>query len=145
MAPMLFANSIFKNKPITIYNSGNMQRDFTYIDDVVEAINRLILKPALANHKFDRSNPDNSSSWAPHRIFNIGNNHPVNLLDFIHILEKEIGIKAIKIFDKERAGDIKNTFADNDKIYNWINFKPKTSLKIGIKNFVFWYKKYYKF
>jgi len=145
MAPMLFANAIFRNKPITIYNSGNMQRDFTYIDDVVEAINKLILKPASSNLKFDRSNPDNSSSWAPHRVFNIGNSQPVNLLDFISILEEEIGIKAIKIFEKERPGDIKNTYADNDKINKWINFKPKTSLKIGIKNFVFWYKTYYGF
>ena len=82
MAPMLFANAIFRNKQITIYNSVNMQRDFTYIDDVVEAINKLILKPASSNLKFDRSNPDNSSSWAPHRVFNIGNSQPVNLLDF---------------------------------------------------------------
>jgi len=145
MAPMIFANSILKNRPINVFNNGNMQRDFTYINDVVEVLLKLISLPALPNKGFDRINPDNSSSWAPHRIFNVGNSHPINLLDFINILEEEIGIKAIKNFQNNRPGDVQNTFADTNRIEKWINYKPNTSLKHGIKNFVLWYKKYYGF
>ena len=143
MAPMIFANAIINKKPLKIFNKGEMSRDFTYIDDVIECITRLIKKPAISNSSFNYISPESSSSWAPFRIFNIGNNKPIKLLEFIALLEKELGITAKKIFEPMQPGDIKNTAADTQKIYEWINYKPQTSLKKGIKEFVNWYKKYY--
>ena len=143
MAPMIFANSIIKKKPINIFNFGNMQRDFTYIDDVVEGIVRCCSKPANTNVKFDPLNPENASSFAPYRIFNIGNNQPIKLLKFIEILEETIGIKAIKNFLPMQLGDVKETFANTDLLNEWVGFKPSTKIEDGIKNFAEWYKNYY--
>ena len=97
MAPMIFTKSIFEGVPLRIFNNGDMMRDFTYIGDVVDVIINLIEKPALANKNFDRKKPEPSTSWAPHRIFNIGNQEPISLMDFISSLEKEIGIKAKRV------------------------------------------------
>ena len=97
MAPMIFAKLIFENKPINIYNYGNMERDFTYIDDVVESIYKCCFKPAIPDLNFEKSNPNPATSFAPYRILNIGNKNPVNLIKFINILESNIGKKAIKI------------------------------------------------
>ena len=121
-----------------------MKRDFTYIDDVVEIIIRLIKKPATLDEQFSKNNPEASTSWAPHRIFNVGNSNTINLMDFINILENELGINAIKEFTRMQDGDVVTTFADTKKIYEWVNFKPNTSLKKGIKEFVNWYKEYYQ-
>ena len=115
-----------------------------YFDDIVESILRVIEKPPQENKLFDKSNPDNGSSWAPYKIFNIGNSKSIYLLDFIKCLEEEIGIKAIKDYVEMQPGDVKATEADTSEIESYVNFKPKTSLKNGIKNFYAWYKKYYK-
>ena len=143
MAPMIFANSILNSQPIKIYNHGNMSRDFTYIDDVVEAIFRCSFKKAKSNNSFDRKNPDPSTSNAPHIILNIGNSKPINLLSFIEILESNLGKKAIKDFRPMQIGDVENTFAEITKLKNWIDFSPDISIEKGIYNFAKWYKNYY--
>tara|TARA_A100001011_G_scaffold391542_1_gene477217 strand:+ start:582 stop:1616 length:1035 start_codon:yes stop_codon:yes gene_type:complete len=143
MAPMIFTKAIFSGKPIDIYNFGEMWRDFTYIDDVVESIIKLIDKPAEKRDAFDKKNPDPSISWAPHEIFNIGNNSPIKLIEFIQLLEQEIGIKAIKKFKSIQKGDVEKTFSDNSLIEKKTGFKPNTSIKKGIKNFIDWYKEFY--
>ncbi len=144
MAPMIFANSILKKEPINIFNNGNMKRDFTYINDVVEIIRRLIKKPPNKYGKFNFENPNPSESWSPYLIFNVGNSEPINLLDFIKVLEEEIGEKAIKSLKPMLAGDVKQTFSDSKKIKDYIQFIPNTPLKRGIKEFVKWYKNYYE-
>ena len=145
MAPMLFTEAILQGKSIKVFNNGDMYRDFTYIDDVVDAIKLLISNPATPDRNFNKSNPNPSSSWAPHRIFNIGNKNPVNIMEFIEIIEDELGIKANKIFTEMRPGDVKKTFADLNEIENWIGYKPKINIKEGMKRFVKWYKSYYGF
>ena len=143
MAPMIFTKSILKSEPIKIFNYGKMKRDFTYIDDIVDGIIKCCFKPATINSEFDRLNPDPSTSFAPHRIFNIGNCEPVELLDFINILEETIGKKAIKEFLPMQNGDVISTCADTSKLKNWIGFSSKTSLREGLIKFVRWYKDYY--
>ncbi len=143
MAPMIFVNSILNKKPIDIFNYGNMNRDFTYIDDVVEGIYRCCLKPATPNKDFDCLHPEASSSFAPHRIFNLGNSKPVNLGDFIQIIEKELGMKAIKIYKELQPGDVISTAADITKLKDWVGFNPEISINTGIKLFVKWFKDYY--
>ena len=144
MAPMIFADSILNNKPIKIFNYGNMSRSFTFIDDVIEIMIRLIKKPATHDEFFNPANPNSATSWAPNRILNIGSNKSVKLLDFIDCLEKELGLKAIKDFQSMQKGDVINTLSDNTKLENWIGNYPKTSLNKGIKKFINWYKDYYK-
>tara|TARA_Y100001968_G_scaffold333785_1_gene399460 strand:- start:1316 stop:2359 length:1044 start_codon:yes stop_codon:yes gene_type:complete len=143
MAPMIFANSIIKKQPIFVFNHGKMRRDFTYIDDVVEAVYRCCYKPATVNTNFDSFKSDMSTSFAPHRIFNIGNNRPVELLYFIELLEDALGIKAIKEFKPMQLGDVVSTAADTSRIQSWISFKPSTSIEEGIKKFAEWYTNYH--
>ena len=130
---------------ISIFNNGDMFRDFTYIDDITNGIILCCNKPANANQKFDRYNPDPSTSFAPHRIFNIGNNQPIKLMQFIKILEETLGIKAIKEFKSMQNGDVQGTYADTSKLQEWVGFKAETSINQGITQFVRWYKKYYSF
>ena len=144
MAPMIFTKSILNNKTIKIFNHGKMFRDFTYIDDVVEIIYRLVEKPAIPNTDFDRKNPKPSESWAPYRIFNIGNNKLISLIEFISILEKEIGIESKKEFLEMQDGDVHSTLADNQLISEWTGYKPKTPLNNGIKKFINWYLSFYR-
>ena len=144
MAPMIFIKSILSKEPIKIFNFGNMSRSFTYIDDVVESIERLIKKPAISDEHFDKKNPNPSTSWSPHRIFNIGNNKSVKLEDFISCLEEEIGIKAIRTYSEMQPGDVKETLADNSLLVSWVGLSPETSLKKGINEFVTWYKNFYQ-
>mgnify|MGYP001196067213 FL=1 len=143
MAPMIFTKAIFEKKPIEIFNNGNMIRDFTYIDDVINAIIRLIHKPAIIDEEFDKLNPNPSTSWAPYRIFNIGNQESIPLMNFIEILENEIGIKAIKNFKEFQKGDVQSTFASIKLLEKWTGFKPYTPINIGIRKFIDWYKSYY--
>ena len=145
MAPMIFTESIFKGKPIKIFNNGNSFRDFTYIDDVIYAVEKLIDNPAKPENDFQYLNPDPSSSWAPYKIYNIGNNKKINIMDFITILEEEIGIKAIKQFLPMEKGDVQSTFADISLLEKVIDFRPRTSLRDGIKKFVSWFRNYYKY
>ena len=143
MAPMLFAKAILNGDPIDIFNYGDMQRDFTYIDDISEALVRCCFKPAYPDPAFKTGNPEPDNSWAPYRIFNIGNGNPINLMEFIEILENVLGKKAIKEFRPIEPGDVVKTCSENTKLKSWINYKPNTSLEDGIVRFAEWYKSYY--
>ena len=143
MAYYIFTESIIKGIPIQIFNNGNMKRDFTYIDDVVDAIIKLIGKIPSKESNFNFSNPNPSNSWAPFKIFNIGNSEPIKLMTFIKEIEHALDKKAVKIFMPIQPGDIEGTEANIDSLYKWIGFTPKTELKEGIKKFVNWYKDYY--
>ena len=120
-----------------------MIRDFTYIDDIVEGVIRVFDKLAEPDLGFDRANPDPASSFAPYRIFNVGNNHPVQLLEFLDYLEDALGRKAIRNFLPIQPGDLPATNADVSDLQKWIDFKPITSVREGTKNFVEWYMSYY--
>ncbi len=144
MAPMIFAKSIVNKQPINVFNFGNMKRDFTYIDDIVEGIYRCCYKPAYIDDKFDRLIPNNSSSFAPYRIFNIGNSQPIQLLNFIEILENCLGLKAIKKLKPMQPGDVEATASNTDLLNSWIGFKPSTSIELGVRKFARWYLNYYK-
>ena len=144
MAPMIFTKKIFAREAIKIFNNGDMFRDFTYIDDVVNGIVKCSFKPATSDINFDKLDPNPSTSYAPHRIFNIGNSDPIKLMDFINVLEQEIGIEAKKEFVPMQPGDVVGTFADTNLLKEWVGFSSSTSLKEGIKKFVAWYKDFYK-
>ena len=143
MAPMIFADAMLRGQAINVFNNGNMSRDFTYIDDVIEAIHKCCLKIPCSNIHFLENHPDPSTSFAPHRIFNVGSNNPISLLNFIELLESSFGVKAIKNMKEMQPGDIQSTFADIDLLKSWINYKPKTSLEKGILNFAIWFKEYF--
>tara|TARA_A100001388_G_scaffold261007_1_gene229556 strand:- start:1332 stop:2354 length:1023 start_codon:yes stop_codon:yes gene_type:complete len=144
MALFLFTKSIIENKPIRIFNNGKMTRDFTYIDDIIESLIRVIKKIPKANAKFNYANPTLASSWAPYKIFNIGNSQPTPLMDFINEIEKNLGIEAKKDFCAMQPGDVSCTAADTSKLERWIGFKPNTPIKKGISEFINWYKNFYK-
>ncbi len=137
MAPMKFTKSILNKQPIDIYNNGNLSRDFTYIDDIIQGIYRCCFKPAtIFKNK-------SSYSLAPYRVFNIGSGNPIKLMDFINLLEKKLDIKAVKNFLPMQKGDVFETFANTENLRKWINYKPNTNLDEGLDKFVEWYKKYY--
>ncbi len=144
MALFLFTKAILEGKPIDVYNNGNMRRDFTYIDDIVEGIARLIPTVPSGNASWDGTHPDPSSSFAPYRIFNIGNNKPVELLEFIAALEKALQRKAVRNLLPIQPGDVAETYADVDDLKQAVDFKPDTSIETGIAKFVEWYVDYYK-
>ena len=144
MAPMLFAKATLSGQPIRVFNNGNMQRDFTYIDDIVEGIIRVMRKSAEVNSEFDKNCPDPATSWAPHRVFNIGNSDPIPLMDFIGCLEESLGIEAIKQFESMQPGDVVATAADTAALNEWVGFKPSTPIEQGVKDFGRWYRSYYK-
>jgi UDP-glucuronate 4-epimerase len=144
MALFIFTKSILEGKPIDVYNGGKMKRDFTYVDDITEAIVRLINRPPIPNSHWDGFHPDPSSSFAPYKIFNIGNNQPVELLRFINIIEDKLGKKAIMNFLPMQDGDVPQSFADVEDIMKETGFKPDTSIETGISNFIDWYKEYYQ-
>lgn len=143
MALFKFTKAIINNNPIDVYNHGNMLRDFTYVDDIVEAITRLINKPAQPNDKWSGKKPDPSSSYAPYKIYNIGNNSPVRLMDFVEAIENKVGKVAIKNYMSLQPGDVPETYADVEDLYRDIKFKPKTNIQDGVNNFVDWYYNYY--
>ena len=144
MAYFGFTRKIYEGKPIEIFNNGNLKRDFTYIDDIVNGIVALLEKIPRGNPLFDPADPESSTSSAPYQIFNIGNNKPIDLMEFIAILEKTIGIKAKKVYKPMQAGDVFATHADIDSLTDFVGFKPVTSLQDGLRNFVEWYRDYYK-
>lgn len=144
MAYYSFTKDIIEGRPIKVFNHGQMERDFTYIDDVVEGIVKLIEKPPLGVEGWDESKDDLSTSFAPYKIYNIGNNNPVTLMRFINAIESALGIEAKKIFMDMQPGDVLRTFADVSDLEKDIGFKPSTSIEDGIAKFVEWYKEYYK-
>ena len=144
MAPMIFADAIIKEKPIKIFNYGNMSRSFTFIDDVIEVIIRLIYKPAIPDKSFNTYKPKTSTSWSPHMIFNIGNPKSIKLLDFINYLENAIGKESIREFQSMQKGDLVDTLCDKKILEEWIGNFPDTSLEKGIEIFINWYLEYYK-
>ena len=143
MAPMIFAKCISEKLPIKVFNYGKMKRDFTYIEDIVEGISRCCYKPATPNESYNVLSPDPATSTAPHRIFNIGNSQPIELMVFIGLLENAFSIKAIKDFQPIQAGDVEVTAAKTDLLFDWINYKPKTSINEGIEHFSNWFKSFY--
>ena len=145
MAPMIFANSILRGRPIKVFNFGKMRRDFTYIDDVVESVFRCCYKPATSCQGFDSLSPNSSISNAPYRIFNIGNSNPIELLNFIEILEKSLGKKAIKELQPIEPGDVIDTSANTKNLEDWIRFKPIISIEEGVDKFVKWFLNYHQF
>ena len=144
MALFLFTKAILEDRAIDVFNNGRMQRDFTYIDDIVEGVVRIARKPPAPLESFDRENPDPATSWAPYRIFNIGNHQPVELLDYIAALELALGKKARMNLLPMQPGDVPATCADTADLAAATGFKPKTPVKLGIARFVEWYRTYYK-
>lgn len=143
MAPMLFTNAILNDRAIKVFNHGNMSRDFTYVTDIVDGIIKVIDNPAKISDNFNPNNPSPDISSAPYRIYNIGNNSPVQLLDFIETLEETIGIKAKKDFLPMQDGDVVSTYADVNDLMDDFGYKPETNLKEGIKHFVHWFNLFY--
>ena len=144
MSPSLFASAILEGRPINVFNQGQMQRDFTYIDDIVEGVVRVLDLVATPNPAFDRAAPDAASSDAPFRIYNIGNHQPVELMTFIETIEKAIGKPALKNMLPMQDGDVVATYADIDDLHRAVGFTPQTPLAEGIAKFVAWYKDYAK-
>ena len=143
MAPMLFARAILAGEPIKVFNHGKMQRDFTYIDDIVEGVLRCCDKPATANAAFDPLQPDPATAAAPHRVFNIGNCQPTELLRFIEVMEQALGRESIKDFQPMQPGDVLATAADTQALHEWVGFKPSMPIEVGIQHFARWYRDFY--
>ncbi|MRE71917.1 NAD-dependent epimerase [Mammaliicoccus sciuri] len=144
MALFKFTKAIVNDEEIDVYNHGNMMRDFTYVDDIVEAISRLVEKPAQPNLEWSGVNPDPSSSYAPYKIYNIGNNSPVRLMEFVEAIENKLGKKAKKNYMDLQPGDVPETYANVDDLFKNIDFKPETTIQDGVNQFVDWYLDYYK-
>lgn len=143
MSPFLFADAILHGRPIKVFNHGDMLRDFTYIDDIVEGVLRVIDHPAEPAPEWDALHPDPSCSPAPYRVYNIGNSHPVRLMDFIRSIEEACGREAEKVYLPMQPGDVYQTNADTTLLQHDLGFKPNTSLKEGVKKTVDWFRRYY--
>jgi len=144
MALFLFTRAILEGRAIDVFNEGRMQRDFTYVEDIVEGVVRVLDRPAEPNPGFRSDNPDPSSSHAPYRVFNIGNRQPVALMDFIACVEDALGMKAQMNLLPMQAGDVPATHADVDALREWVGFSPATDVRTGVVRFVEWYRSYYK-
>ncbi len=144
MALFLFTKAIIENRAIDVFNHGKMKRDFTYIDDIVEGVIRLIHTVPGPDQSWNGDEPDSATSYAPYKLYNIGNNNPVELMKFIEVLEDCLGRKAEKNLLPIQPGDVPATYADVDDLVNDVGFKPSTSIEEGIKKFVEWYREYYK-
>jgi UDP-glucuronate 4-epimerase len=143
MSPSLFARAILAGDPIEVFNQGAMQRDFTYIDDVVEAMMRLLDRPAAPDPRFDAGHPGPATSYAPYRIYNVGNHHPVTLGEYIAEIEKAAGKRAIRVPQPRQAGDMVTTYADTSDLRAAVGFVPDTPLATGVSRFIAWFKEYY--
>ena len=143
MALQKFAQAITKGETIKVFNYGNHRRDFTYIDDIVEGVIRILDRPAPPNPDWTSDKPDSATSSAPWRVYNIGNNNPVNLMDYISALEEALGKEAKKEFLPIQPGDVPDTYADVSDLVKEFDYKPNTSVKEGIANFAQWFKDYY--
>jgi UDP-glucuronate 4-epimerase len=143
MALFLFTRAILENKPIRVFNYGKMQRDFTYIDDIIEGVARVMANLPEPDATWQGDNPDPGISYAPYKIYNIGNNNPVELLEFIEVIEHALGRKAQKEFVDLQPGDVVATYADVDDLIRDVGFRPETPITTGIQRFVEWYEDYY--
>ncbi len=143
MALFLFTRAILENKPIKVYNYGEMIRDFTYVDDIAKSLLKIIYKPASPDKTFDTDYPNPATSWSPHRIYNIGNSKPTSLMTYINAIENCLGIKAKMEFLPIQPGDVPSTASNCNELESWIGFKPNTSVSEGVKNFVEWYRDFY--
>jgi UDP-glucuronate 4-epimerase len=143
MALFLFTKAMLAGEPIQVFNNGQMVRDFTYVDDIIESLVRLLEKPAAADPRFDPTKPNPATSWAPHRVFNIGNSNPTPLMDYIEAVENALGITASKQFLPMQPGDVPATAADTSALEAWTGFKPNTPVNEGVARFVAWYRDFY--
>lgn len=143
MSPSLFTSAILEGRSIDVFNHGKMQRDFTYVDDIVEGVVRVLDNPACPNKNFDTTAPDPSSSYAPYRLYNIGNHQPVELMTFIETIENALGRKAVKNMLPMQAGDVVATFAETSELREAFGFTPSTPLQVGVGKFVAWYVEYH--
>ena len=143
MAPMLFARAILAGEPIKVFNQGQMQRDFTYIDDIAEGVIRCLDKPATADPDFDSLHPNPATAAVPHRLFNIGNSQPIPLLRFIEVLEQALGRDAIRDLQPMQPGDVPATAADTSALEAWVGFRPTTPIEAGVEQFAAWYRGYF--
>ena len=143
MALFLFTKAILENRPIDVFNNGQMRRDFTYVEDIAEGVVRLADKPASPNPDWDATNPDPATSLAPYRLYNIGHHEPVQLLYLIELLEQNLGRKALKNLLPMQPGDVPATYADIDDLVRDANFHPSTSIEEGVRRFIEWYKEFY--
>jgi UDP-glucuronate 4-epimerase len=144
MALFLFTKAILENEPIDVFNKGDMIRDFTYVDDIVEGVVRLLDRPAEPDPTFNSDEPDPATSNVPYRIFNIGNNQPTRLMDYIAAIEKSLGTEARKNFLPMQPGDVKSTAADTTSLEEWVKFRPNTPVDLGVSRFIDWYLDYYR-
>ena len=143
MALFLFTKAMLAGEPIQVFNNGQMVRDFTYIDDIIESLVRLLDKPAAPDPAFNPEAPDPATSWAPHRVFNIGNSNPIPLMTYIQAVENALGITATKTFLPMQPGDVPATAADTAALEAWTGFKPNTPVSEGVGRFVAWYREFY--
>ena len=143
MAMFLFTKAILEGKPIDVFNHGKMQRDFTYIDDIVEGVVRVLRHPATPNEAWTGADPDPGTSFVPHRVYNIGNNNPVELMELIRLVETALGKTAEKRFLDMQPGDVPSTFANIDALRDAVGFVPATPLADGVARFVAWYREFY--
>jgi|694.fasta_scaffold94027_2 UDP-glucuronate 4-epimerase len=143
MALFLFTKAMLAGEPIKLFNNGKMVRDFTYIDDIVESLVRVLDKPASGDANFDPAAPDPAISWAPHRLFNIGNSRPTPLSDYIAAIEQAVGVKAKLDPQPMQPGDLPATAADTRDLEAWIGFRPDTPIAVGVERFVAWYRQFY--
>ncbi len=144
MALFLFTRAMLAGEPIEIFNNGKMMRDFTYVDDIVQGVVRVLDKPAQPDPAFDAMKPDPATSSAPYRVFNIGNHQPTPLMDYVAALEQALGLSARKTFLPMQPGDVPATFADTQALHDWVEFRPDTPVVEGVRRFVDWYRAYYQ-
>ena len=143
MALFLFTKAMLAGEPIKVFNNGKMVRDFTYVDDIIDSLIRVLDKPAAPDISFDSAQPNAATSWAPYKVFNIGNSSPTPLMDYIEALESALGITAIKEFLPMQPGDVQSTAADTSALETWTGFKPNTPVQEGVARFVGWYREFY--
>ena len=143
MALFLFTKAMLEGRPIQLFNHGQMVRDFTYVDDIVESLMRLLKKPAAPDPKFDALQPNPATSWAPHRVFNVGNSNPTPLMAYIEAVEHALGVKAVKQLLPMQPGDVPATAADASALEAWVGFRPNTPIQEGVSRFVSWYRQFY--
>ena len=143
MALFKFTEAILKGEKIQVFNYGNHRRDFTYVDDIIEGVIRVLDKPAQINPDWNGDNPDSGTSFAPWRVYNIGNNSPIELMDYIKGIENALGINASLELLPLQPGDVPDTYADVDDLVKDFGYKPSMSITEGVKNFVDWYKEYH--